>query len=401
MPRWDIVFDPKIDTRHPDTVKLSVEIEAFRRSVLKIPVQPALRRELDRMNIVRQIKGTTGLEGNPISEERIDKLMMEGPNKYGAEGRVLSPEEREVVNVQRALSFISRHVRDNPGSLVSQPLIRRLHEINTEQCDYPDNIPGEYRHHDSVVGEYATPDHRAVPGLMERFEAFINSREVVEGYQTPIRAVLAHFYLVSIHPFGDGNGRTARALEAYLLYQGKYNVRGFYSLANHYYRHRREYMDALQNARFESSGDLNQFVRFALAGFVSELEAIQEEILKYVKKVLFRDLYLEFLTEDTINRRMAAVLEVLALLLPSGQGIPVEQYKNRSHPISAGLYEGKSDRTLLRDLKTLQSLQLVHISDGKLRANDQLLDQLSSGDFSLDSADMASEAPLGAREPPT
>lgn len=105
--------------------------------------------------------------------------------------------------------------------------------MNTEGCGYPTNEPGSYRGFEVTVGDSYPPDHREVPELMRRFTEFINSRVVVERYGPLVRAVLAHFYLISIHPFGDGNGRTSRALEAYLLCQGGYNVRGFYSLANY------------------------------------------------------------------------------------------------------------------------------------------------------------------------
>ena len=78
------------------------------------------------------------------------------------------------------------------------------------------------------------------------------------------RAIAAHFYLVSIHPFGDGNGRTARAIESFLLYQAGVNAFGFYSLANFYYRERDRYVRELTDARFHHGGELTPFVLFGL-----------------------------------------------------------------------------------------------------------------------------------------
>jgi Fic family protein len=62
---------------------------------------------------------------------------------------------------------------------------------------------------------------------MSKPVTFINSPEVRRGYGPLIRAILAHFCLISIHPFAGGNGRTSRAVEAHLLYQAGNRKRSF------------------------------------------------------------------------------------------------------------------------------------------------------------------------------
>lgn len=373
MPAWTVVFDPRVDVRAPEIVALSVEIEAFRLSVLKIPLPPALREKVDRLNILRQIKGTTGIEGNTLSEENIAQVLSTAAERSGNVGS--SVEEREVINAQRVLAFIRDHVPTNPGGVISEELIRELHRLTTEGCAYRNNIPGQYRQHNVTVGEYQPPDHGEIEHLMPQFTDLINSRGVIEGYRAVIRAILAHFYLISIHPFGDGNGRTSRALEAYILYHGGYNVRGFYSLANFYYRNRARYIDMLQSARFERGGNLTEFVKFSLEGFVHELQQIQEDILAYVRRVLFRDVYLEAARKRRINARGLSLLEYLTF--DAEEGIPVEAFKTRTHHLAFGLYDNRSSKTLLRDLATLQDIGLVKVKDGTLLANLELMDQFA------------------------
>lgn len=374
MPPWGIRFDPRIDIRSPEIVSLIVEIEAFKRSVLKIPLPPAIREKIDRLNIIRHIKGTTGIEGNTLSEERIGQVLVGtggAPKRNGA-----SLEEREVINAERVLAFIREDVKKNPPGMVTENLIRALHRLTTEGCNYPRNIPGEYRQHNVTVGEYRPPDYNDIRTLMPNFTELINSRQVVEGYQPLVRAILAHLYLISIHPFGDGNGRTSRALEAYILFHAGYNIRGFYSLANFYYRNRARYIEMLQSARFEQDGDMTEFVKFSLQGFVEELQHIQEDILAYVRRVLFRDVYLDAARRNAINARGVALLEYLTFDAPAG--IPEEAFKNRTHHISKGLYDGKSSKTLLRDLASLKAAELVTVREGALVANLDLLTQPSS-----------------------
>ncbi len=375
MSRWNVTFAPglNLDTSQK-LLNLVIEAESYRRSVLKIPVPPHVARRLDKLNIVRQIRGTTGIEGNSLDEAAIERVL--DTERRGESAFPPRLEELEVLNAERALEFIREVVARAPAATVTEKLVRDLHRINTEGCRYPNNVPGAFRQHNVEVGEYRPPDHEAIPGLLTQFVDFINSRRVVEGYGPLIRAVLAHFYLISIHPFGDGNGRTSRALEAFLLFQGGYNVRGFYSLANFYYKRRSEYIKTLQEARFAHQGDPSVFVLFSLKGFAEELEAIQDEILDYVKRVIFRDVYFRAAQEGHVNSRGLSLLEYLTFDAP--QGIPVDAFRNRLHHIPAGLYADiKSPRTLLRDLQAWQKLGLVVERGGMLLANLDLLTQQS------------------------
>lgn len=323
--------------------------------------------ELNRLNIIRHIKGTTGIEGNTLNEEKIGDLIPPGKDAGS-----LDLEEREVVNAYEVMAYVSRL---SPGDLViTEELIRELHALNTRGGDYPGNTPGEYRRIQVTAGDYSPPAAVEVPGLMRQFTRFINNRKISEGLGPLIRAVLAHFYLVSIHPFVDGNGRTSRALEACLLYHGGYNIHGFYSLANFYYQNRRAYIQKLQDARFRYHGDLNDWVKFSLHGFLSELEKLQENILSFVRRVLFRDYVLEMFRKDLINWR---ILNLMEYLISDRPYLGLEEFRSRRHYLVESIYKKyKGGKTLQRDLKTMQDLGLVAVKEGKLYPNLDLLDAL-------------------------
>lgn len=371
MPRWEPDFDPRFDLRSPDLLGLIVQIEAYRLSVPKIPLPPKMQEQMNRLNIIRQVKGTTGIEGNTLTPERIGQVL------EGTSGSSSGPaqDELEVINAERTLKFIRKTARES-GALVTEDLVRKLHDIGTTGCEYKDNIPGQYRKHNVTAGEYHPPEPAEIPRLMKRYVDFINSDEVIRGYGPLIRAILAHFYLVSIHPFGDGNGRTSRAVEAFVLFQAGYNVRGFYSLANFYYQHRQQYIDLLQATRFENRGDLTQFVRFSLTGFLEELKAIQEEIIDYVRRVLFRDMCLELYNNDVINARGMSLLEYLTFDVT--EGVPYDAFKNRTHRLARGLYQGLTEKTVLRDIRNLQARKLLSLKDGVLTANLDIMNQFEA-----------------------
>ena len=133
---------------------------------------------------------------------------------------------------------------------------------------------------------------------MAEFAEWVNAPPAL-NWPAVVRAVAAHFYFVSIHPFGDGNGRTARAIESYLLYQSGVNVLGFYSLANFYYRNRAEYIELLNHCRFNEDRDLTPLIRFAIAGLVEELETVRQEVVDAVTVIAFRDYYRDILQFST------------------------------------------------------------------------------------------------------
>ena len=361
MATWTVAFEPGINTKDRRLLSAIVEIEAYKRSVLKIPLPPGIKGELDRINIIRQIRGTTAIEGNTLTEEQVSQLVEKGAPKSRA--------EQEAVNAHRAHDFIVEWHKTYSDGVMTEELIRTIHRLLTEGIDYDSNAPGEYRRHNVTVGaEYRPPSHEQLGPLMDDFIEFTNSREVTQGYGPLLRAVMAHFYLISIHPFGDGNGRTSRALEAYVLYSAGYNIRGFYSLSNFYYSNRSEYFEQLNAARFKHGGCLQEFACFALEGFVDELEAIQDRMMEYVVRVVYNDYLDELFRRGLISARCEALATFI--LAVGADGVSEVEFRSKRHPVARELYKDhKSLRTIDRDLNSLVTHHLIQIRDGRIRTD--------------------------------
>jgi Fic family protein len=218
---------------------------------------------------------------------------------------------------------------------------------------------------------------------MRQFSEWLNQGPQL-AWDRVVRAVVAHFYCVSIHPFADGNGRTARALESFILYQAGVNVRGFYSLANYYYRLRSEYFSHLDQARSTPETNLTPLVMFAAQGLVEELEGICKEVLNQVRLIAFRDYARGLLARAkslrAANRaRLQRFLLGLLDLQTHGQqpGIPLAQLR-AGEGLLAALYEDKSPATLTRDLKFLTQQRLVAVEQGLVRANLGLMSEFTN-----------------------
>ncbi|MGE5486033.1 MAG: hypothetical protein ACM3X4_13560 [Ignavibacteriales bacterium] len=144
-------------------------------------------------------------------------------------------------------------------------------------------------------------------------------------------------------------------------------------MANYYYRNRSQYIDMLHRARFVHDADLTEFVGFSLRGFVEELRQIQEEILDYVKRALFRSCFWEAAEDGRINARQMAILEQLAFY--EKDGIPVEAFRSRNHHLVKAVYQDKTNKTMMRDLHTLKDLRFVAIRESRIVANLDLMNE--------------------------
>jgi Fic family protein len=209
---------------------------------------------------------------------------------------------------------------------------------------------------------------------MAEFIEWFNTSEP-RLWPAAIQAIVGHFYVVSIHPFGDGNGRTARAVEAFLLLKGGINARGFYSLANYYYRHRdTDYIRLLDHVRFETTGDLTPFVRFGLKGLVEELEGVHKAVLDEVRVIAFRDCARETLMVHGKMGTKPGERMYHFLIGLAGEPVSMSEMRKGGHGLSR-LYRGVTGKTLTRDLNWLRTHRLVTTDGDVIRANLAIMDE--------------------------
>ena len=189
-----------------------------------------------------------------------------------------------------------------------------------------------------------------------------------------VRAVVAHFLLVSIHPFGDGNGRTSRGVESFLLYKSGVNVRGFYSLANYYYEHRSEYVGLLDQVRFRSDPDITPFVLFAMNGLTTELEQVHSELLSQLTIVSFKEYARETMLSTGRLRSRAGQRQFMFLLELGEQTVALDALLAGSHPL-AKYYSNVTARTVYRDIDLLTAINLIVVENGVIRAKTEVMNQ--------------------------
>ena len=147
-----------------------------------------------------------------------------------------------------------------------------------------------------------------LPRLMDEYVGLITSDRVMSLHPV-IQALIAHFFLVTIHPFGDGNGRVSRLLTAGILHQRGYNVHGgFYALSDYFYLNDIKYHSMLHTCwQSPPPGDLTPFVAFGMEGFVMEMRSIASFMKMKLGRIVDREILLASHSTPGPRRRRASV----------------------------------------------------------------------------------------------
>ena len=298
----DFTFEYRLDQQ--EIFEDLISIEGYKQAALNLVLPPEWSRQLDRVNRVRAVYGTTALEGNPLSEAEVDRQIENVDLGVAlADQTKFTKEQLQIWNAARAQEWIK--TRFHPGSSpVDLGDIITMHKMITEGSDEVHNIPGQLRTFPVTVGSldmggvHKGAPHENLGELVDEFIGFLNSGQFKSNHPV-IKALLSHFFLVTIHPFGDGNGRLSRLLEAGILYQGEYNVHGFYGLSNYFYSNEADYKLLLQECRHSQPFNVSPFVKFGVKGFVSELAGINN----FIKTKLNRVVYRQMITQN-YNKRL-------------------------------------------------------------------------------------------------
>jgi len=339
---------------------LLVEAQVLYSTLIDLPILPELSTRIEEEVIIRSIFGTAAIEGNPLTEKKVAEIISK---PEGAEK--LKRAEKEIRNLKSAYDFITGlKVSEKPFKL-TEDTVKNIHSIITKDVEHEYNIPGQYRNHKVKVGDeehggiYTPPKIlEDIRTLMKEFMGWINSKELLAAPPV-IRAALAHYHLGLIHPFGDGNGRTARVIEALLLRLAGIKYVPL-MLSNFYYRNIDDYFWAFSNSRKNKENEVTDFLRFVLEGFIDSLKEIKGKITFYIRLFTLRDYYSCLRTKRDITQRQH---DFLIMLLDFLKPFTLEDLSNIS-PFNI-LYRKVSERTARRDLKKLCDKGLLLVKNGK------------------------------------
>ncbi|MFA5257315.1 MAG: Fic family protein [Opitutales bacterium] len=283
-------------------------------AVIALSNMPSQRSWAEKMQVVqlkREIAGTSRIEGADFTERELDAAMQETPEQLSTRS------QRQAAAAVATYRWIAKLPDDYP---ISEALIYEVHQRIVTGADDDHCTPGELRPRDVNVN-FGIPPHRGAEGGEECAVAFIKLLQAVNSafreHDPLIQALALHYHFASMHPFLDGNGRAARALEALLLQRTGLRDTLFIAMSNYYYEEKNQYLGTLASTR-AASHDLTPFLLFGLKGIELQCQRLLKEIRTNVQKSLFRNVMYDLFNRlETPRKRVMAKrhLEILKLLL--------------------------------------------------------------------------------------
>ena len=328
--------------------------------IAQIPLSPEVSQELHKVYLVKGVLATTAIEGNTLSEEEVRKAV-EGTLELPKSKAYLG---KEVDNIIAAFNTIGKEIRSG-----------KIAEITPETlCEYNGQIlsgltveegvmAGRFRQHSVTVGKYRCPPAKhsseLVRLLCERLKSFEEDPETFDPIvKAVLKAIFAHLYVAWIHPFGDGNGCTARLLEANILLRSGVPSLAAHLLSNHYNATRSEYYRMLDLA--SRGRDFLGFVSYAIKGFRDGLREQRKAIMTHIRDVV----WINYVHEQFKGKWPSAMSkrqpDLVLELSKYGEPATLDEIPTIT-PTLRKLYGRMSLQTVRRDVKVLLDMKLLHM----------------------------------------
>jgi len=247
---------------------------------------PKWEARIRRQALIHNTHSSTAIEGNKLTLEQVEALAS------GKDVLATDKDKQEVLNYIEALEKIPTLAKK--GEIQNQDLLN-IHRIITKNVMENNSDSGTFRNRQVFVGrrvikgtglktevEYMPPPTEKVPELVEEFIDWLNSGKTWE-LNPVLLAGLVHYEIARIHPFIDGNGRTARLLATVIFYLSGFDHRRIFALDDYYDRDRKAYYAALKTAQ-TNNGDLTQWLEYFTDGVAYSVTEVKDTVLKLGKQ---------------------------------------------------------------------------------------------------------------------
>lgn len=350
------------------------ECDALVTALRSSPIPPEAHQRLLSAAIRDGSLATAAIGGNPLSADEVAEALATDDPVSGEHNSVT-----EVRSAADALGMLVDEVAGGAPAPVDATLLLRLHgRIGAGLGEHLDATPGRLRSGEAGAA-YSAPRADDVPGLLDGLfgwleREFARTAPGGEFGDAIVRAVVTHVYVLWIRPFGDGNGRAARALESYVLMSSGMPAIASQVLTRFYGETRGDYLRQLRLATADRS--LTSFIAYAADGLRDGLAAT----LEAVRRVQFESAWREFVYDrfDRHAHRKRTVFRRrrgLMLAFPLEGRLELEE-AGLLDPEIAQVYGRLSGRTLRRDVAFLVRIGLVDEAEGGFSANTGALEPL-------------------------
>ena len=328
-------------------------IEAAKEVIENAPLVPYYEKQFQVDAFVRTVHHGTHIEGNDLSFDQTRRIL-EGEEIIGHDRDI-----QEVINYRNVMNLLDELSVKRGGYELTD--LMDIHK-ETVQRIVPPEKTGFLRKTQVVIKEEGTgqvvlqpPPYVEVPYLLEEFFLWLNSQEAAEIHPV-LKAGIGHYFLVSVHPYVEGNGRTTRAFSTLILMREGYDIKRFFALEEHFDKDPATYYQAFfvvdKQSKNIAARDLTPWLEYFTRVVAFELGKIKEEVRKLS---IDSRLKVRFGEQVALSERKMKLVEYL-----SENGSAVMQDLKKIWPMV-------SEDTILRDVSDLLNKGIIK-KEGKTKA---------------------------------
>lgn len=286
MSRKYPIWQPKYTITSTIATSL-MEIEAVRTVIENTPLPLVVEAELRHKSRIKSTHYSTRIEGNRLTLKEAKAVIEKKKTHFHGRER----DVKEVNNYWDALLKVEEWALKKTE--LSEDLIKRLHSIVEKGKR---SKPTVYRSGQNVIRDsasgaivYLPPEAKDVPKLMSEMARWVKKAEK-ENIPIPIIAALLHYQFVTIHPYYDGNGRTARLLATFILQRDGYGLNGFFSMEEHHARDLAAYYNSLSVSQHHNyyegrtNADLTAWIEYFVNLLAKVFDLAKDEALSLSEK---------------------------------------------------------------------------------------------------------------------
>ena len=279
-----MTWQPKY-TITKDILANLTRVEQVREAFESKPLSPVLLNSLHNTAKVSSVHYSTQIEGNRLSMEQVERTLHTMAKKAEPYHQ---RDEKEVKAYYDALNYMEKYL-DEKGTF-TESFIQKIHTLIEGQKKIVPYRETQNAIYDSVSGAlvYLPPEAKDVPVFMKGMVAWV--KENIDTLPTPIVAGLVHYQFVTIHPYFDGNGRTARLITSFLMRKFGYGLKGIYSLEEYYAKDLPSYYAALATHPHHNyyegrhEADLTGWLEYFIKGVTEAFEKVSIKAEEEVNK---------------------------------------------------------------------------------------------------------------------
>ena len=276
-----MAFNPKYTITNKTVNNLTI-VTSAREIIEQAHLIPKWEAKLRRQSILHNTHSSTAIEGNKLTLKQVEDL------SDGKRIVATDKDKQEVLNYIEAMECIPSLTKK--GNINVKDLLK-IHNIVSKKTLRSNAESGAFRKQQVFIGkkifngtgfkevvEYMPPPTKDVPRLVEEFIKWLNLGKTWE-INPVILGAIVHYEIARIHPFIDGNGRTARLFATLILYLSGFDHRRIFALDDFYDQDRKSYYDALKTVQ-QGNSDLTKWIEYFTDGVAYSVTEAKEAVLK-------------------------------------------------------------------------------------------------------------------------